>query len=213
MVPTLVNAALGGLLAAALLGPVFDRRSVALVVAAAVIPDLGGAVGGSLGMTVGAVCHTVWFPICFAGVLLVDTRWRERSLVHDRYGWRGVRVAWVALAGMTVAGIGPDLFTEPGVPLLYPVESVWYVVDGLLLYSTQEGVVQTILSGTQTPGILPLASTGASLSAMGSRPNEVVLVRTGWQAVVIATATITVAIRSARTVETAGTPKTKRGAE
>jgi len=40
MPPTLVAVAVGALLAVALLGPAFDRRSVAVVVAAAAVPDL-----------------------------------------------------------------------------------------------------------------------------------------------------------------------------
>jgi hypothetical protein len=197
MVPTLVNAALGGLLAAALLGRAFDRRTVALVGGAAVVPAFGSAVGVTLGWTSTAALQSAWLPLFGIVVLLVDTRWRDRSLLRARYGWHGVRVAWVALASMSVAGIAPDLFNEPGVPLLYPLESVRYTVDGLLLYSTQEGVVQTLSAGSDTPGILPLAGTGSVSGTTGGRPGAVVLVETGWQAVVIATGALTLSLRLA----------------
>jgi len=197
MVPTLVNAALGGLLAAALLGRAFDRRTVTLVVGAAVVPALGSAVGVELGWTSTAVLQSAWPPLLGALVLLVDTRWRDRSVLRAHYGWRGVRVAWVTLASVSVAGVAPDLFNEPGVPLLYPLESVRYTIDGLLLYSTQEGVVQTLSTGGDTPGILPLASTGGVSGTTDGRPGAVALVETGWQAVVVATGALTLSLRLA----------------
>jgi hypothetical protein len=224
MVPALVNAAFGGLLAAALLGPAFDRRTVALVVGAAVVPDLGSAAGVALGWPATAAVQAVWLPLLAALVLLVDTRWRERSVLRARYGWRGVRVAWVALASASVAGVAPDLFGTPGVPLLYPLESVRYTVDGLLLYSTQEGVVQTLSAGGATPGVLPLASTDGVSGTADGRPGTVVLVETGWQAVVVATGALTLSLRLAgvgggrrgaaptrTTEETTETPETTEG--
>lgn len=197
MVPSLVNAALGGLLAAALLGRAFDRRAVVLVVGAAVVPDLGSAAGVALGWTATAALRAVWLPLLAALVLLVDTRWRERSVLRTRYGWRGGRVAWVALASVSVAGIAPDLFGEPGVPLLYPLESVRYTIDGLLLFSTQEGVVQTLWAGGDTPGVLPLASTEGVVGPADGRLGTVALVEAGWQAVVVVTGVLTLALRFA----------------
>ena len=229
MVPTLVNAALGGLLAAALLGRAFDRRTVALVVGAAVVPALGSAVGVALGWTSTAALQSAWLPLFGTLVLLVDTRWRDRSVLRARYGWHGVRVAWVALASVSVAGVAPDLFGTPGVPLLYPLESVRYSVDGLLLYSTQEGVVQTLSAGGETPGILPLASTGGVSGTTDGRPGAVALVETGWQAVVVVTGALTLSLRLAgvgsghrdvaptrateETSETTETPETLETAE
>jgi len=197
MVPALVNAALGGLLAAALLGRAFDRQAVALVVGAAVVPGLGSAAGVALGWTAAAAVQAVWLPLLAALVLLVDTRWRERSVLRTRHGWRGVRVAWVALASASVAGVAPDLFGTPGVPLLYPLESVRYTVDGLLLYSTQEGVVQTLLTGGDTPGILPLAGTEGVSGMTDGPPETIAIVETGWQAVVVATGALTLSLRLA----------------
>ncbi|WP_281195709.1 metal-dependent hydrolase [Halorubrum sp. F4] len=204
MAPTLLNAALGALLAAALLGPAFDWRSVAIVVAAALLPDLDAIASLAMAGATNALVHNVWIPLAVAGLLYWDTALRER------YGWRGVRVGWVALAGFAVAGVAPDLFTEPGVSLLYPVENVYYVVDGLLLFSTQDGVVQTFVSASaDTPGILPFESPGTTEThavptwvnpdgrpglALGSE-RRLVLVDAGWQAVVVASAVASLGVR------------------
>lgn len=210
MAPTLLNAALGALLAAALLGPAFDRRSVTVVVAAAFLPNLDAVASLAIAGATNALVHNVWIPLAVAGLLYWDTALREGSTLRERYGWRGVRVGWVALAGFAVAGVAPDLFTEPGVSLLYPVENVYYVVDGLLLFSTQDGVVQTFVSASaDAPGILPFESPGTTetyavptwvnpdgrpgLALGGER--RLVLVDAGWQAVVVASAVASLVVR------------------
>ncbi|MFC5278884.1 hypothetical protein ACFPM1_08975 [Halorubrum rubrum] len=210
MTPTPLTAALGALLAAALLGPAFDGRSVAVVVAAALLPTLDAVASLAIPGATNALAHNVWIPLALAGLLYWDTALRERSALRERYGWRGVRVGWVALAGFAVAGVAPDLFAEPGVSLLYPVENVYYVVDGLLLFSTQDGVVQTFVSTTADgPGLLPFESTGTTETravstwvnpdgrpglALGSE-REFVVVDAGWQAVVLASAVASLAVR------------------
>ncbi|WP_066414455.1 hypothetical protein [Halorubrum aethiopicum] len=210
MAPILLTAALGALLAAALLGPAFDGRSVAVVVAAALLPTLDAAANLAIPGATNALLHNLWLALALAGLLHWDTALRDRSGLRGRYGWRGVRVAWVALAGFAVAGVAPDLFGDPGVSLLYPVETVYYVVDGLLLFSTQDGVVQTFVSATgEGPGLLPFESTGTTEThAIGTwvnpdgRPGlalgaerEFVVVDAGWQAVVVASAVASLAVR------------------
>lgn len=211
MAPTLLNAALGALLAAALLGAAFDRRSVAVVVAAALLPNLDAVASLAIAGATNALGHNVWVPVALTGLLYWDTALRNRSVLRERYGWRGVRIGWVALAGFSLAGIAPDLFAEPGVSLLYPVENVYYVVDGLLLFSTQDGVVQTFVSTTaDAPGVLPFESPGTTEThavptwvnpdgrpglALGSE-RRLVLVDAGWQAVVVASAVASLAVRS-----------------
>jgi hypothetical protein len=210
MAPTLLNAALGALLAAALLGPAFDGRSVAVVVAAALLPTLDAVASLAMSGATNALAHNVWIPLALAGLLHWDTALRDRSALRGRYGWRGVRVGWVALAGFAVAGVAPDLFSGPGINLLYPVEDAYYVVDGLLLFSTQDGVVQTFVSATgDGPGRLPFESLGTTEThAIGTwvnpdgRPGlapgaerEFVVVDAGWQAVVVASAVASLAVR------------------
>ena len=210
MAPTLVTAAFGALLAAALLGAAFDRRSVAVVVAAAVLPDLDAVASLVVPGATNALLHAVWLPLAAGVVLYWDTERRGVSRLRERSGWRGVRVAWVALAAFLVAGVGPDLFGGAGVNLLYPLHDAYYLVDGGLLYSTADGVVQTFVTvGAQGPGILPFEVLGTTEShaiptfanpngrpglALGAE-RELHLVRTGWHLVVVAAATALLAVR------------------
>ncbi len=211
MAPTLVNAAIGALLAAALLGAAFDRRAVAIVVAAAVLPDLDAVASLVVPGATNALFHTLWIPLVAGTVLYWDTTLRDGSRLRDRVGWYGVRVAWVALAAFVVAGIGPELFGREGVNLLYPIHDAYYHVRGRLVLSTQEGLVQTFVAlSAEGPGVLPLQSPGTTDSYAIStwvNPNgrpglslgadrELYLVRSGWQAVVVASAVAVLAVRS-----------------
>ncbi|WP_435073127.1 hypothetical protein [Halorubrum sp. HHNYT27] len=210
MAPTLVNAAFGALLAAALLGAAFDRRSVAVVVAAAVLPDLDAVASLAIPGATNALLHAVWLPLAVGVALHWDTRTRGASRLRERVGWRGVRIAWVALAAFLVAGIAPDLFGREGVNLLYPLADAYYLVDGGFVLSTRDGVVQTFVSvGAQGPGLLPLETLGTTesyaLSTFANpdgRPGlslgadrEFHLVRTGWQLVVVVAAAALLAVR------------------
>ncbi|GAB7010624.1 hypothetical protein JCM31271_25670 [Halorubrum trueperi] len=213
MAPTLVSAAVGALLAAALLGGAFDRRSVAVVVAAAVAPDLDAAASLAVPGATNAVLHNIWIPLAVGGALYWDTAVRDRSRLRERAGREGVRVAWVALAAFIVAGVGPDLFWREGANLLYPIHDAYYLVAGRFVLSTQDGIVQTFVAlGAQGPGILPLESLGTTASYAiptwvnpDGRPGlsldadrDLYLVRTGWQLVVVAAAAATLAVRFRR---------------
>lgn len=213
MAPTLVSAAVGALLAAALLGFAFDRRAVAVVVAAALVPSLDAAASLVVPGATNALLHAVWAPLLVGGLLYWDTALRASSTLRDRYGLRGVRVAWVALASFAVAGVGSALFAGEGAALLYPLEDARYVVRGRLVFSTQEGVVQTFLAtGAEGPGVLPLKRAGgavadpvASWINPDGRPGvdpgadrEFRFVDGGWQAVVVAAAAATLAVRFRR---------------
>ena len=216
MAPTLVNAAFGALLAAALLGAAFDRRSTAIVVLAAVVPDLDAIASLGVDGATNALFHNVWIPIIVGSVLYWDTIMRGRdgrSWLRERYGWYGVRVAWVALAAFLVGGVAPELFGFAGINLLYPVHDAYYLVRGRLLFSTQDGIVQTFVAfGADGPGVLPLQSPGTTETYVvptwvnpDGRPGlalgverEIHFVRSGWQAVVVASAVV---LLTARLVE------------
>ncbi|WP_256402722.1 metal-dependent hydrolase [Halorubrum salinum] len=214
MAPTLVSAAVGALLAAALLGSAFDRRSVAIVVAAAAAPDLDAVASLAVPGATNALFHALWIPLAVGVALRWDTAHRERSWLRERAvgatGDRAVRVAWVALASFVVAGIGPDLFWRAGVNPLYPVHDAYYLVSGRLVFSTQEGIVQTFVTlGREGPGVLPIERLGTSATHAvptwvnpDGRPGlsldaerEIALVRTGWQLIVVASAVAMLAVR------------------
>ena len=144
MPSTLVHLALGALLAAALLGDEFDARSLLVVLAVVAFPDLDTFVGMALPGTHRAILHTLLVPAAAAAVVAYDTRLRERSTLR-RYGDRGVRVAWVAIAAYVLAGIGPDLFFN-GVNVFYPLTDRFVTLNGELYLSSQRGLVQTMWS-------------------------------------------------------------------
>lgn len=161
MAPTLVVAAVAGLLAAGLLGPAFDRRSVAVVVLAAVVPDFDAAISLVVHGATNAALHTLWIPAAAAVAIYWDTTRREHSWLGSRYGWRGVRTAWVAVAAYAVAGIGLDLFAGAGANLLFPVHDTFYAIDGKLLYSTQDGLIQSYVA-VGGDGLVRIGSAGTT---------------------------------------------------
>jgi len=139
---TLVHLALGVLLAAALLGEAYDRRSLAVVLIATAVPDLDTFLGMVILGTHRAALHTLLVPLALGAAILYDTRVRKRSFLR-RYGGRAVPVAWVAVAAYLFAGIGPDLFFN-GVNPLYPVVDRFVELNGEVYLSTTEGLVQTV---------------------------------------------------------------------
>lgn len=152
MPSTLVHVAFAGLIAASLLAD-FDRRSVGVVLLAGALPDLDAFAGLVLSLPGAhrALLHTLVLPAAVAGVLAYDARVRPESRLRARYGDRGVRVAWVALAAFVFGGVLPDLFTN-GVNALYPLHDAFYAVNGRLEFSTRRGVVQTFVETTSDPG-------------------------------------------------------------
>lgn len=142
MPSTVVHLAIAAILAAALLGHHFDRRSLAVVLAATAVPDLDTFLGMAIQGTHRAALHTLLVPLALASLVLWDTRYRERSFLR-RYDDRGVLVAWVAVAAYAFAGIGPDLFFN-GVNPLYPVVDRFVELNGQVYLSNREGLVQTV---------------------------------------------------------------------
>ena len=193
MAPTLVNVAVGVLISVALLGAAFDRRSLAIVAVAAAVPDLDAVLSLVVVGATNAVFHTVFIPALAAGLLYYDTTHRAQSWVRSRYGWYGVRVAWVAIASYAVAGIGLDLFSTESVALLYPLSDRYYAIVGRFVLSTQEGVVQSYIEFGN--GWLSVASPGTTSThhvetwiTPGDGERRLRLIEEGWQAVIVMTA-------------------------
>jgi membrane-bound metal-dependent hydrolase YbcI (DUF457 family) len=143
MPSTLVHVAVAGLVGAALLA-VLDRRSAAVVLVAGTVPDLDTFVGLVLRGAHRSLLHTLLLPAGLVALVLWDTRLRATSTLRERYGDRGVRLAWAATAALLVGGILPDLFTN-GVNAFYPVHDAFYSVNGKALLSNQRGFVQTFV--------------------------------------------------------------------
>lgn len=142
---TLVHLAIGAVIAAALLGPAYDRQSLVIVLAATAFPDLDTFVGIWWTGAHRTLFHTAAVPL-FLGVLVVaDARRGDRSWLRRRLGAAGVRTAAVAVLAVALAGIAPDFVTN-GVNLLYPVEDQFIRFTGDVTFSTQDGFVQTFVS-------------------------------------------------------------------
>jgi membrane-bound metal-dependent hydrolase YbcI (DUF457 family) len=145
MPSTLVAMALGALIAAALLDDAFDARAVGVVVAAAAFPDLDVFADLLHEGLHNALLHNVFVPGIAAASVYYDTRVREESWLLDRYGPRGVQVAWTALVAYLFAGIVLDLLNVESAAPLWPLHDRFYSVVGRLEFNNHEVVVQTFL--------------------------------------------------------------------
>ena len=139
------------LLAAALLGSAYDRRALVVVAGSVAFLDLDAFVSLVVTNTHRAAFHTLLLPALVGGSLYADTRLAGRSRFRERYGDRGVRVAWTALVAVVVSGIGLDLFGAGGVNLLYPLVDQFYAFTGSVEWSSARGFVQTFVE-VRPPG-------------------------------------------------------------
>lgn len=208
MPSTLVHVAFAGLLAAALLGPHYDRRAVLVVAAVTVVPDLDSFVALFFVAGHRTVGHTFVIPAAAAVVWAADTRLREASFVRGRWGQWGVAVGWLSIVAYAVAGIGLD-FVEAGVNPLWPLHDQFYVLDGKIVLSDQRGIVQTFvdLSPEEGGGPEPRSlgssqevnmSTGIEPDPSGEKEDPERLfpvVRAGWQLHLLVVGTAVTAVR------------------
>ncbi|SEA09283.1 LexA-binding, inner membrane-associated putative hydrolase [Haloplanus vescus] len=200
MPSTVVHLAIGGVIAAALLGEEFDRRAVAVVLAATALPDLDTFAGLYLQGTHRALLHTFVLPAVAGVALAHDTRLRGVSRLRARWGARGTRVAWVALAALIFGGILPDLMTN-GVNAFYPLYDRFFTFNGELLLSNQRGVVQTFVDLSTAPEQTTENThywTGVD-PTRGAEPENVErifpVVRSGFQLLVVALGAFTLGAR------------------
>ncbi|MES3517947.1 MAG: hypothetical protein PPP58_09815 [Natronomonas sp.] len=206
MPPTLLSIAIGIFLGCALLGAAFDRRSIAIVSLAAAAPDLDAVLSLVVPGVTNAALHNLFVP-AVAAVALYWESTRDGSVLRRRYGGYGVRVAWVSLAAYLVAGIGVDLFSAEGVALLYPVVDTFYGVTGKMVYSTQEGLIETYFAWGDPIGIYQAGTVGdhhvatwVNPTAGTENPGErrIQLVESGPDAVIVVGSIATLATRAAR---------------
>lgn len=201
--------ALGGLIAAALLDDGFDRRGVAVVVAAAAVPDLDAVADLFVEGMHNALFHNVFVPGLAAALLYHDTRVRERSWLLERYGPRGLQVAGTALVAYLFAGVFLDLLNIESAAPLWPVHDRFYSVVGKLEFNTVDGVVFTFVEPTFGGGpLFPGARRGTAAgryvvpSFFNPAPGPdrglervLVAVESGWQLLLVIAAPLVVAAR------------------
>jgi membrane-bound metal-dependent hydrolase YbcI (DUF457 family) len=152
MPSTVVHVGFALLLAAGLLRSAYDRRALAVVVVVVVLADLDVFTSLVVEGSHRAMFHTLLLPFFVGTYLYADTRLSGRSLVRERVGDDGVRVAWVAIAAFCLAAVGLDMFTAAGVNLLYPLVDQFYSFNGQVIYSTADGVSQSFVQvRTESP--------------------------------------------------------------
>jgi membrane-bound metal-dependent hydrolase YbcI (DUF457 family) len=209
MPSTLVGMAIGGLIAAALLDGAFDRRGVAVVVAAAAAPDLDAVADLLVEGLHNALLHNVFVPGIAAALLYYDTRVRERSWLLSRYGTWGIQVAWAALVAYLFAGVFLDLLNVESAAPLWPVHDRFYSVVGKLEFNTVDGFVFTFVEPDLGAGpLFPGARRGTvageyvvpSVFNPAPGPDQglervLVAVESGWQLLLVIAAPLVLAGR------------------
>lgn len=151
MPSTIVQLGLAAVLAAGLLTWAYDRRALAVVLVVGVVPEVDALAGSWLPGAHRALLHTLLVPLGVGAWLWWDTRFRERSRLGDRWGSRGVRIAWVALFTHLFAHVLLDYAHLEGINLFYPVYDRFFRLEGELFLSTTDGLVQTFVDiGTET---------------------------------------------------------------
>lgn len=200
---TLVHVALAGVFAAALFRDrEFDRRSVGVVLLAAALPDLDAFAALVVEGAHRSLGHNALVPLAVAAVLLYDTR-VGGSRLRARYGAAGPTVAWTALAGFAVAGVGLDYVTN-GVNLFWPVHDQFYTLNGRLSLSDQRGVVQTFVDLTPerartTENLVYVTAVDPSPGPdPGDVERVVPVVSAGWQLLVVLASAALLAVRFRR---------------
>ncbi len=148
MPSTLVHLGLGLAVGAVALRGRFDRWAVLVVAAAVAVPDLDAFVALVSASAHRSVLHTVLIPAGAGGLVYYDTRVRDASLLRERFGERGVALAWTWTLVYAVVGIGLDLVTVQGANLFYPVYDQFFEFTGEVYVSTAEGFVQTFVDVT-----------------------------------------------------------------
>lgn len=145
MPATTVHLGFALVVAAALLGVAYDRRALGILALVLVFPDLDAIPGWVLPGAHRAMFHTLVLVAIAVGLLYYDTRYRERSWLRNRGGPWAVRVAWTAVAVHLFAHVLLDYAHLSGINLIYPIGDQFFTLDGEVVYSTTDGIVQTFV--------------------------------------------------------------------
>ena len=176
MTSTIVHLAFAGLLAAALLGDAYEWKSVLLIFGLIVLIDLDSFVPLVVSFGHRAVFHNLLIPFVAGALVLADVYAREESYILDRWGPRGLRVAWVTVLCYAVAGVLFDM-TDGVVNLFWPIHDQFYALEGSIELSDQRGIVQTFIEtggdeGTSVPTPEAVGTTEEVEITTGVDPGE-----------------------------------------
>ena len=150
MPSSVVHVAFAFLLAVGLLGRFYDRRALVVVLAIVLFPELDTAFGWVMAGAHRTVLHNMTFTAAAAVALYYDTN-RDGSFVGERWGARGVRLAWVGLFVHAFAHIALDWAHLSGINFFWPLHDQFFNLDGELYFSTTEGFVQTFVEISADP--------------------------------------------------------------
>jgi hypothetical protein len=201
MPSTLVHLALAGMVAAALLGTAYGWKSLLLVFAVTAIADLDSFLALVWDPAHRTALHTLVIPIGLGALLWVDLRVRDTSVIVDRWGYWGVRVAWVSLLCYAVVAVLFDM-TEGSVNLLWPLHNQFYALDGKIELSNQRGIVQTFFeseSGSvpapeavgSTEEVVQTTGVDPGPAEDGGDPERVFpVIGAGWELLVVLSGTV-----------------------
>ena len=147
MPSTLVHAGFAILLAAGLLKGAYDRRALAVILVIVVLPEADTVAGLWMDGAHRALLHNLTIPIVVGVWLYWDTRLRDpdRSWLRRQWGGWGVRIAWVGLFVHLFAHVLLDYAHLEGINVFYPVCDRFFRLEGELLFSTSDGLVQTFV--------------------------------------------------------------------
>lgn len=207
MPSTIVHMAFAGMIAAALLGTAFDRRSLAVIFGVVIFVDLDSFVALLWAPAHRTAFHTLLLPLLGALLIGLDLRRGEDSFLRTRWGARGVRIAWVSVLVYAVAAIGLDLFSAGGANAFWPLHDQFYEVGGKIELSSKHGIVQTVIdlggngeSGTVARGSTETVHVNTGIDpTRGAEPKNVErvfpIVRSGWQLLLLVVGSVVTAGR------------------
>jgi len=144
MPATTVHVAVAGLIACALLRDHFDAVALAVVVVAAAALDADAVLAVAADGVHRTALHNLWVPLVPLALLTADVKFREPSVVLERFGAYGWRVGWVACVAVLVGHTLLDAFHN-GANLLWPLHDQFYDLSGEVLVSDRRGFVQTVV--------------------------------------------------------------------
>lgn len=209
MPSTIVHMAFAGMIAAALLGTAFDRRSLAIILGVVILVDLDSFLALLWAPAHRTAFHTLVIPIVGAGLVAIDLRRGEGSFLRRRWGARGIRIAWVGLLVYAVAAIGLDLFSGGGANAFWPIHDQFYQVGGKIELSSQRGIVQNVIDlggASSEGGTVARGSTETVHVDTGIDPERgpdpadadrvFPIVRSGWQLLLLVVGTAVTAGRA-----------------
>lgn len=145
MPSTFIHAGFAVLLGAALLQDEYDRRAVVFLLVLVILPDLDSFAGAVIAGAHRSLLHTLLIPLVVAVGLYYDTWIREQSWLGERYGPRGLHLAWTAVFVHTFAAVLLDYTHLDGVGLLFPLNDSFYQLEGELGFAPDTGLVQTFV--------------------------------------------------------------------